>query len=314
MSSVIRRGAALVGLCALLGAAACGNYGNVALDDAPFLNALPHSEYLRYDVPSGAGSPLCQLGESKVAADTRTLGGSLAVGVVSILAVIDAVRTIPPTTRDQGVRVWGPFPDGQHPGAWVRATMTRVAASPPQFTFTVEERQGQTGPSVATLTAELTGAQARTGQGALHFDFAAAAQVGVNKPTDPTVGRLDVDYDLTSDPRTIHITSVGVPNPADVTVVSWLDGQARLDLVYTDDKGTSIHATSKFMPDGTGAAKWSVTSGIFGDTVKECWTPLYCRTYLKDPANWLKLCPGAFCELGNLSSCDADLHGGPFDP
>ena len=56
--------AARLSLAAAILCAGCGNYGNLTLDDAPFLNALPRASDLTYAVPQGNAQPLCLLGES----------------------------------------------------------------------------------------------------------------------------------------------------------------------------------------------------------------------------------------------------------
>jgi hypothetical protein len=283
--------------------AACGNYGNGAIDDAPFYNALPRAEYLKVDVPKDAAQPLCGLGESKIATDTRNLGIGLAVGVYVILGVIDAVRSFPPTTRTADTRLWGPFPDGQHPGITVQVRMVRIA--PDRFTFAVEQKRDPAGAFLTTLSAELNGAVAQRGSGTLHYDSANAAALGIGKVDDPTQGRLDIDYDFSSDPRTIALRTVGTLKSVSVDISSFAaSGQTWLSLAFLDG-ADQVTASSKFVKSGAGSAKYSVKSGTFADVISECWDANYCRSYLKDPAG--RITPpctgGAFCEFGSSSSC-----------
>jgi len=56
---------------------------------------------------------------------------------------IDTVRSLQPTSRTADSRVWGPFPDGQHPGYWVRLTVKRIAKD--RFTFVAEESRALDG-------------------------------------------------------------------------------------------------------------------------------------------------------------------------
>jgi len=285
--------------CAAL--AACGNYSNNALDDASYYQALPSREDLRYDVPRSPGGAACLLGESTVAGDTRRLGILLALSLDSILGFIDLIRQIPPTSRDGLSRTWGPFPDDKHPGVTVRVIMTRKKDEA-RFTFALDQRRS--GDFLTVLSAEFVGARARNGQGTLRFDWDKLALLGTSKPTDPQQGVEDIAYDLTGDPKTISIAMRGTLSPAAIDVAAWADGQARLTLDFTDASGAHIVATSSFISTGAGKATWSVSKGIFADTVTECWDPLYCRTYIKDPAGWVQPpCTGAFCELGDIAKC-----------
>jgi hypothetical protein len=285
-----------------LSVAGCGNYGNTAIDDAPFYNALPRAEYLKVDVPKDAAQPLCALGESKIATDTRNLGIGLAVGVYAILGVIDAVRSFPPTTRTTDTRLWGPFPDGQHPGITVQVRMVRLA--PDRFTFAVEQKRDPAGAFLTTLSADLNGAVAQRGSGTLHYDYANAAALGIGKVDDPTQGRLDIDYDFSSDPRTIALRTVGTLKSSSVDISSFAaSGQTWLSLAFLD--GTDqITASSKFIKSGAGSAKYSIKRGIAANVISECWDALYCRSYIKDAAGWINPpCTTNFCELGLPSSC-----------
>ena len=296
---------ATIGAAAMLAVllAGCGNYGNAVLDDAPFYAALPKASDLAVNVPKSASQPACALGESKIAGDTRNLGTGLTVGVLGILAVIDAIRNVTPTTRTEDSRSWGPFPDGQHQGLWVQVTMTRVTATP-TYTFAVQQRKGLTGTFVTTLSADLTGAVAQKGSGKLHYDYAAAVSLGINKPDDPTVGHLDIAYDLVSDPKTISLRTVGTPTSTSVDIASYADGQAALVLDFIDENGAEISSTSKFIGTGAGDAHYSFKSGPFGDAIHECWDALYCRTYMKDFGGHVGPCNGTtFCELGSVALC-----------
>jgi len=297
---------AVVLAAAMLFVVGCGNYGNAVADDAPFYAALPKAADLMVNVPKADAQPLCgSLGESKIAVDTRNLGIGLTTGVYGILGVIDAIRNVTPTTRTAESRMWGPFPDGQHAGLWFQVTMVRVS-SLPSYTFAVQQRKGLAGTFVTTLSADLIGAVAKKGSGQLHYDYAAAASLGIGKPDDPTVGHLDVTYDLVSDPRTISLRTVGTPTISKVDIASYADGQAALVLDFLDGTGAEITSTSKFIGSGAGVAQYAVKKGIFGDTIRECWDALYCRTYLKDPANWISPpCTSGFCELGNAALCPA---------
>ena len=296
-------------LCALIALCGCGNYGNLTLEDSVYLNALPSSQDLKYDGPQGTGQPLCgALGSSKIATDTRTLAVQLSQSVVGFLGVIDFIKALPPSQRDSNSRTWGPWPDNDHPGVNVLVKMTKVSEEP-RFTLEIQQ-QPRGGTFVTVVTGEFIGALAHKGHGALHFNYAASAAVGTNKLGDPIAGSLNIDYDFTSDPRTIHIATSGVPVSTDVGIASYLDGQARVDLKYTDTaSGDQVAASSKFNAKGEGIANWSAKRGIYADSGKECWDMSYCRTYINDIAGWTQPpCTGAFCIKGLEASCPSGLH------
>jgi hypothetical protein len=297
--------ASRLSLAAAILCAGCGNYGNLTLDDAPFVNALPRASDLKYAVPQGNGQPVCLLGESKVAVDTRSFAVGLAASLDAILALIDLVRAVPATERTASQRTWGPWPDQRHPGIWDRVVMQKLDDTP-RWSFQLDQRAGTTGDWLTILSAQFVGAQAKDGQGTMHLDWTAMHTLGTSAANDPQAGAIDIEYTLAGDPRTIHGATTGTVQALDVTVAIYADGQLRFDLDFTDANGAHITATSKFASSGAGRASYAVSSGIFGDTITECWDALYCRSYIDDPAGWLRPpCTTAFCQLGAISTCPA---------
>ena len=227
------------------------------------------------------------------------------------MKIIDFIRAQPPTSRDAGSRTWGPFPDAQHPGIWTRVKMARLGEA--HFTFVVDQGKSVSGPYLTVLSSDLRGSQATSGSGTLSFDYAASAQLGTGKDTDPKSGFLDISYQAAGDPRTIEIKNRDVVPAVDFTVAAYGDGQMQLGFDFVDADGAHFFGISKFLKTGAGAAKVRGEKGPFGDTIEECWDPAYCRGYLNDLAGWTTPpCLGAFCVKGSLASCPS-VHGGlPF--
>src|SRR4051812_5700159 len=100
-------------LALLLACAACGSLSN---EDIAFLSALPRKEDLHVQVPlQSAAQAACALGDASDWRKAKTTGDDINSAVDGVLALLDAVRTIPPSQRKPDLRVWGPFPDDKHP-------------------------------------------------------------------------------------------------------------------------------------------------------------------------------------------------------
>src|SRR3982751_3965195 len=96
-------------LAGLLLLCACGNLSN---EDVAFVAAIPRKEELHVTVPPGStAQTLCAIGSADVYANAKTTGDSLNAAVDAILTLVDAIRRVTPTTRDDDSRTWGPFQD-----------------------------------------------------------------------------------------------------------------------------------------------------------------------------------------------------------
>src|SRR5947209_9546024 len=102
---------------------ACGNLSN---EDVAFLEAIPQKQHLHVAIPQGSTSQnLCASGAADVFASAKSTGTSINAGVDDILALVDAIRKVTPTTRDDDSRTWGPFPDSDHAGVLMQVAMFR---------------------------------------------------------------------------------------------------------------------------------------------------------------------------------------------
>ena len=100
----VGKAAALALLCG------CGNLSN---EDVAFFLAIPQKQQLHVSVPQGSTSQnLCAIGTADIYANAKSTGESLNAGVDAILALVDAIRRVTPTTRDDDSRTWGCEPRG----------------------------------------------------------------------------------------------------------------------------------------------------------------------------------------------------------
>jgi hypothetical protein len=299
-------------MLAALALCACGNLSN---EDIAFLEALPQKEQLHVSVPAPAASqPACAIGPAEVWINAKTTGDQINKGVDDILALIDAIRFVTPTTRDTDQRTWGPFPDRQHPGVEIQVTMFREldeTRTPWRWIYTIAARRPP-GSFLPILEGEIFGAQARSGIGrmALHFENSTALRI--NKPDDPVVP-AHIFYDLSADPRTISLDlSAGLGFGLarfDYGFAGYADGHGRFDYAFPDPKsGCTIEVTTWFTAQGAGRLAYRARCGpggilVIGD-IRQCWDQSACLTYVDDPFAFTPQCNGVKpCLLGNPASC-----------
>jgi hypothetical protein len=300
-------------LGALLLLTACGNLSN---EDIAFAEALPHTSDLHVSVPAQTAQPVCALGEaSQWVVGARDTGNKLNAAVDAVLGIVDAIRRASPTRREPDLRVWS-FPDQNHPGVQLEASLLRVATPPGSdpaaqpWSFALDARRGN-GPFLEILYAYFVGANARTGQGLVAIEFDNSRALQINNPNDPT-GVMMIHYDLTGSARTVRVelgaTGLGLAqfsyffsgNP---------DGSGHFDYVFFDATGNRFALQTAFTPTGVGKAHMSVTAAVGGATgsLDECWDAAGCLTYVLDPLSITPICsaiPAPLCPAqGSQSSC-----------
>src|SRR5512144_2414976 len=117
---------------------ACGNLSN---EDVAFQLAIPQRQQLHVAVPQGtAAQNLCAIGSADVYASAKTTGTQINAAVDAILALVDSIRSVTPTSRDEDSRTWGPFPDKEHAGVTIRVTMFReldATRTPWRYIYTI---------------------------------------------------------------------------------------------------------------------------------------------------------------------------------
>jgi hypothetical protein len=287
---------------------ACGTLSN---EDVAFLEALPQKGMLHVAVPAGSTAQnVCSIGPDDIWSFAKPVGDSINKGVDDILTLVDAIRGVPPTTRDPDQRTWGPFPDNNHAGVDVEVVMYReldAKGIPWRWIYVIAERRAP-GAFLPILEGEFFGAQAKNGIGRIAVHFENAWALRTNNATDPKATAWYF-YDLSGDPRTISLdltAGVGLGlQRFDYGWAGYADGHGRFDYAVLDpSNGCTLEVTAFFIATGAGRDVYRARCPLFtyGDIVL-CRDVSGCLTYLSDPLGFRLECHGVPCILGNPASC-----------
>lgn len=293
----------------LLALCACGTLSN---EDIAFFEALPQKEQLHVLVPpNDTAQAACAIGPAEVWISAKATGDNINAGVDSILGLVDAIRAVPPTTRDTDQRTWGPFADHNHSGVEDQVTMVReldAQGVPWRWIYTISARR-KPAAFLPILEGEFFGAQAKNGIGRMTLHFENSHAVGIDKPTDPQ-SPARIFYDLSGDPRTVSLdltAGLGLGLQSfDYGYAGYADGHGRFDYAVPDAKsGCTFEVTTFFTAKGSGRDVYRARCGTFtvGD-IRQCWDVSACLTYVDDPFAFTAQCNGLKpCLLGNAASC-----------
>jgi len=280
---------------------ACGNLSN---EDVAFLEAIPQKQQLHVAIPQGSTSQnLCTNGAADVYASAKSTGTSINAGVDDIVALVDAIRKVTPTTRDVDSRTWGPFPDKDHAGVFIQVVMSReldASRTPWRFIYTISAARPP-GAYLPILEGEFFGAQASNGIGRITLHFENSTALGINKPTDPTFPAR-IFYDLSGDPRTISLDLTAGVNAFglisfDYSWAGYADGHGQFDYAFPDAKsGCTDEVTTFFNAQGAGRDVFRARCDAGG-----------CLTFVDDPFGFTPACLGLPCILGTLAQCPAGI-------
>ena len=91
----------------LLVLSACGNYSNTDLD---FQLAIPARNDLALSLPTTAPPVISD--SSQYYLETRKVVTTCNGIIDALIGLIDHMRSLPPTERQNDTRVWGPYMDG----------------------------------------------------------------------------------------------------------------------------------------------------------------------------------------------------------
>jgi hypothetical protein len=288
---------------------ACGNLSN---EDVAFLEAIPQKDALKVQVPgNGAAQAACSLGEATVYQSAKATGDSINQGVSSLLTLVDTIRAVPATTRDTDTRIWGPFPDGSHPGFEVEVRMVRQidqTGTPWRWDYSISERK-KGADFVTVLEGNFFGAQARNGTGRMTLHFESSAKLGTGNPTDPAFP-MHVFYDLGDNPRTISMdltAGIGFGLPGfDYSYEGFADGHGQFSFAASGVNGCTSEITTLFNAQGAGRDSFHVRCGPFVSAeVQQCWDVSACLTYIDDPLGSTAICNARACVLGSPNQCPA---------
>jgi len=317
----------------LLGAAlpACGNYST---EDIRFYEALPTRADLRVEVPVSAdlaagfapAAAACSIGSADPWLEARRTSDGINTAVDRLIGLIDAVRRVPPTTRLDDGRIWGPFDDSKHPGVEMQVDITRLTNPDGDLVHVYHfsaRRKGVGAVFTPILSGTFVGPSATYGHGTLELDFTAIHDLGMQDADTPR-GRMDVTYDRTLDPRTITLV---LATQGGFNLVQQFTYDYR---GYRDGRGLfryqflkpallgggldTLTMSASFAADGAGRGEigFAAASGATG-SFSQCWGADACLTWRYDAQGYS--CGGVLpCEGGAESACPAVLPPLPLDP
>jgi hypothetical protein len=288
-------------LCAL---AACG--GNFSNEDLEYLNALPTRDALASKLPGSSGSSTgggltqrqdrLSVGDtSQLYLDTQRASTDFNNGLDNLLSLLENIRTVPPTTREQGRRTWGPYPDSGHPGNVLRFVMERDGDF---FGYRLQFK-----PSAAAEEAWwsfLEGsfkadAGIRRGEGELHLFISEALARGLDVGDLRGLQQLDIGYQNKTLPTRVEMifstppTLPSTPPPGISYTYRELPagfGEMRFLLQGTDvvlgGLKEDVEITTRWTPDHGGVSTFVILKGdLMGASYKECWDSQYKLTFAK---------------------------------
>ncbi len=234
-------------------------------EDQEFLDALPSAEddRVRYaesasqadtipepgdEVEPPAGAPLLLVLTVESVNDVNAM-------VDALLGIVDAVREVPPTSREEDARTWGPFPADNAPGYDVRMVSTRQGFGEFRWSFDTAPH-GTSDWTTFFSGVHVAGATVRDGIGSFVFD---GFRLDELHGSDETPFHLEVDYN--------HLEGSAVSFAVWLDA-SQVDGPALATWAYTidpDDAGTFAFDTSdiEFSSGGGASGKpedWHVTA------------------------------------------------------
>ncbi|HET8542849.1 MAG TPA: hypothetical protein VFL83_23455 [Anaeromyxobacter sp.] len=315
----LRPGAAL--LVAVLALAGCGNYST---EDLRFLAALPQKEDLRFAVPP-PGQPgalsACPPANASVWLEAKPTSDKINAGVDFLLALVDAVRRLPPSYREEDARGWGPFDAERHPGREVRVLMGRSFPAElgggARYAYAFEARWKGTDTWRAILWGAFDGGSASRGKGWLVLEFDALHALGMNDPDTPP-GQMGVGYDRTGDPTLLQLV-LGADGFGAVQFAyqhaGWSDGSGVFDFAFRDASLNVLYVRTRYDAEGAGRADVGFQgSGGATGSFTQCWGADACLVYVNDPGNFscTPVPPETSCNYGLETACPSPLPVSPF--
>lgn len=301
--------------------AACGDYST---EDLRFLVALPTQDDLRVEVPAQAGGApgalaACTGGTADVWLRAKPTSDELNASVAFVLGLVDTVRRVPPSVREQDVRGWGPWDDERHPGRELRVFIFRTypeeLAGAPRHAYAFQARVKGTPDDWTTILAgTFDGASASRGEGILLLDFDAIRAVGLDDLDTPSGTEL-VRYDRGAEPVTVEIIlgheGFGVVDFG-YQYAGWADGTGWFAYAFRNPTGDLFMVGAGFDAAGAGDAQIVFqTAGGFTGGYRHCWNAEACLVHVLDPGNYS--CATPPCSFGEASACPA-VPSSPFPP
>lgn len=257
----------------------CG-CGNWSVEDLEYLYALPQKDALKSQLGStGTTSQGLRrdalIGEpSDHYANAKKGNDEFNAFLDAVLTGLDGLRKIPPTTRAEGKRIWGPYPDQEHPGFDAKAEIVKTGEKTFEWSWQARKRGGEFvelggGKFVATESL-------RKGRGEFHFDGVAGHTLYGTmkmKPDDPD--RVDIGYRTSEDPVIVEVTASNDAGMGGYDFNRYADNSAVLTFVASGFPGpeiTKISSLAAWNSKTAGEINFVVLEGdAKGGMVRQCW-------------------------------------------
>jgi hypothetical protein len=299
-----------------LAAAGCGNYST---EDLRFLSALPQREDLAVEVPRPPPGALsaCPPSNASVWLGAKPVSDDLNGGIDLLLALVDKIRSISPTSRRDDARFWGPFDAEDHPGREIQVVMMRSYPAAlnggARYSYAFLARWKGAANWTPLVGGEFDGGSASRGRGGIALDLDAMRALGMAGAT--AAGVMRIGYDRASDPATIQLVLTSDAFGAVQFAYQWAGyaaGGGVFDFAFRDENGTLLFVSTGFDAEGAGRADTGFqTAGGVQGWFRQCWGADACLVYVLDP--WNISCPAAEqpCDYGVATACPA-VPASPF--
>jgi hypothetical protein len=258
--------------------------------------ALPSSETMRIDMPSGNFQVAQQ---ATFYGFTWGMTTNINGFVRDISNVIEDIVELPPTVTDnETFAVWGPWTEPLSPATW-QVRVDRGADG--MFTYAVEAwPRGETEDAAVTVLSGTHTPREGVRQGVGSWSFNLSAAHSLDPIAHDSIGTVDVAYDL-AEARALEVTFTDVQGPHDPQTNSTLyrytqaadrsgtfDFISNLDIHADDDpqldRREVLQVRARWLAEGPGRADVLAThgdlpEGIVADLV-ECWGEAFTQSYM----------------------------------
>ncbi|MBI5548648.1 MAG: hypothetical protein HY901_32605 [Deltaproteobacteria bacterium] len=292
--------------------------------DAEFLAAMPQRADLKVIPPTQVGQQQQGLGSSddlgtrqdelqseKFQGLNDTAAG-LNTMIDGLTGGLDTVRQVPPSLREPERRVWGPYPDKDHPGLDIQVA---IVHGPDAYAYSAEWRkQGTQDGFEAVITGNFKGEKAKGGSGEFTLDMDKARSIGVARADDPG----------SKDWRTLTLTYDHGAEATDVWLTQLLVAGAQLDYHHSRGKDGSGSMAYKLDKEDL-FSKWTLLvqarwlasrAGVLSAIAKnerdplapvghyaECWSDSLDLVYRSQDYADQQCARPLECEVGEVGNC-----------
>lgn len=276
---------------------ACG--GTWSNKDLEFTAALPTRAELASTLPtaSSTSQPLrdgLNAGEpSQAYADTKKAVTDFNGLLDFLLGVVDAVRTLPPTTRSDTARSWGPFDAKDNPGFQLRITIALVSTDPQDtYGWKLESRKiGGEWFDVVRGGYQASEGSVRKGMGQIVMPVKDFRDVLTVDPGLKQLDSIEIGYVKTDYPHLTQMVFKYAPgNMSGLSAAGYASKRAQdgsgamgYSIISTDVNATKLDIVSKWRADGAGLSVATIAEGNQkGATRLECWNSSFKVTFFKE--------------------------------